>query len=227
MIVLLVIVALLVLLLIIPFGVSARYVDGEASVAARVLCFSIKLFPQKEKKEKEKKPKKAKKPKKTKDKPEKEPKKRSKPTPDELIQLLKIGLDALSRFKRKLTVNKFMLHLVVAAEDPFDATVIYGAVNAGIGLVESMRGKSFNVRQCDIQTALDYNATEPRADAELTVTISLGRILAVALAAGWGLMKFKMRAAKQKAAAKAEEERKESNGSGTDPDGGVPANQHG
>lgn len=227
MIVLLVIVALLVLLLIIPFGVSARYVDGEASVAARVLCFSIKLFPQKEKKEKEKKPKKAKKPKKTKDKPEKEPKKRSKPTLDELIQLLKIGLDALSRFKRKLTVNKFMLHLVVAAEDPFDATVIYGAVNAGIGLVESMRGKSFNVRQCDIQTALDYNATEPRADAELTVTISLGRILAVALAAGWGLMKFKMRAAKQKAAAKAEEERKESNGSGTDPDGGVPANQHG
>lgn len=227
MIVLLVIVALLVLLLIIPFGVSARYVDGEASVAARVLCFSIKLFPQKEKKEKEKKPKKAKKPKKTKDKPEKEPKKRSKPTPDELIQLLKIGLDALSRFKRKLTVNKFMLHLVVAAEDPFDATVIYGAVNAGIGLVESMRGKAFNVRQCDIQTALDYNATEPRADAELTVTISLGRILAVALAAGWGLMKFKMRAAKQKAAAKAEEERKESNGSGTDPDGGVPANQHG
>ena len=36
MIVLLVIVALIVLLLVIPFGVSARYVDGEASVAARV-----------------------------------------------------------------------------------------------------------------------------------------------------------------------------------------------
>ncbi len=40
-------------------------------------------------------------------------------------------------------------------------------------------------------------------------------------------MKIKMNAAKeQKAAAKAEEERKVSNGSGTDPDGGIPANQH-
>ena len=36
MIVLLIIVALLVLLLVVPFGFSARYVDGEASVAARV-----------------------------------------------------------------------------------------------------------------------------------------------------------------------------------------------
>ena len=55
----------------------------------------------------------------------------------------------------------------------------------------------------------------------------LGRILAVVFAAGWGFMKIKMNAAKeQKAAAKAEEERKVSNGSGTDPDGGIPANQH-
>ena len=218
MIVLLVIVALIVLLLVIPFGVSARYVDGEASVAARVLCFNIRLFPRAEKPKKEKKPK---------EKPEKAPKKRPKPSPDELLQLLKLGLDALARFKRKLTVNRFMLHLVVAAEDPFDATVIYGAVNAGLGLVESMRGRAFKARSVDIQTALDYNSTEPRADAELTVTISLGRILAVVFAAGWGFMKLKIRAAKQSAAVKAEEERKENNGPGSDPNGGIPANQHG
>lgn len=215
------------LLLVIPFGVSAKYVDGEASVAARVLCFDLRLFPKKEKPEKPKKAKKPKKEKKPKEKPEKEPKKRPKPTPDELLSLLKLGLDALARFKRKLTVNRFMLHLVVAAEDPFDATLIFGAVNAGLGLVESMRGRAFSARNVDIQTALDYNSTEPRADAELTVTISLGRILAVVFAAGWGFMKLKMRAARQSAAAKAEEERKDSNGPGTDTDGGIPANQHG
>ena len=55
MIVLLVIVAVLVLLLVLPFGFTARYVDGEASVAARVLCFDIKLVPRKEKPKKEKK----------------------------------------------------------------------------------------------------------------------------------------------------------------------------
>lgn len=78
-----------------------------------------------------------------------------------------------------------------------------------------------------MMTALDFDSTEPRFDAELTMTISLGRILAVVFAAGWGFMKIKMNAAKEhKAAAKAEEERKVSNGSGTDPDGGIPANQH-
>lgn len=79
MIVLLVIVALIVLLLVIPFGVSARYVDGEASVAARVLCFNIRLFPRAEEPKKVKKAQKPKKEKKPKEKPEKAPKKRSNP----------------------------------------------------------------------------------------------------------------------------------------------------
>lgn len=227
MIVLLVIVAVLVLLLVLPFGFTARYVDGEASVAARVLCFDIKLFPRKEKPKKEKKAKKPKKAKKEKEKPEKEPKKRPKLSPDELLQLLKLGLDALARFKRKITVNKLMLHLVVAAEDPFDATMIYGAVNAGLGIIEGMKGRAFKVSQYDIKTALDFDSTEPRADAELTMTISLGRILAVVFAAGWGFLKIKMRVAKKNAAAKAEEERNDNNGSGTNSDGAVPANQHG
>ncbi|MFR3290356.1 MAG: hypothetical protein ACLTSG_08915 [Lachnospiraceae bacterium] len=74
MIVLLVIVALIVLLLVIPFGVSARYVDGEASVVARVLCFNIRLFPRAEE---PKKVKKAQKPKKEKN-PRKSPRRRRK-----------------------------------------------------------------------------------------------------------------------------------------------------
>lgn len=227
MIVLLVVVAVLVLLLVVPFGVSAWYKDGEPGVAARLLCFNFKLLPRKEKEKKPKKEKKAKKGKKQKEeKPEKEKKPRPKPSPEELLQLLKLGLDALARFKRKLTINKLMLHLVIASDDPFDATMTYGLVNTALGTLEGMRGRAFRVRQCDIQTALDFDSTEPRFDAELTMTISLGRILAVVFAAGWGFMKIKMRAAKQKAAAKAEEERKVSNGTGTDPDGGIPADQH-
>ena len=59
------------------------------------------------------------------------------------MQLLKLGLDAMARFKRKITVNRFMLHLVVAAEDPFDATMAYGLVNTGLGMLEGMRGRAF------------------------------------------------------------------------------------
>ena len=193
--------------------------DGEAREAARVVCYKIRLLKSAEEQKEEKKAQKPKKEKKPKEKPEKAPKKRPKPSPDELLQLLQLGLAALARFKRTLTVNRFMLHLVVAAEDPFDATVIYGAVNAGLGIVESMRGKAFKARSVDIQTALDYNSTYPRADAELTVTISLGRIHAVVFAAGWGFMKLKIRAAKQSAAGIAEEERKEINGPVSDPNG--------
>ena len=133
MIVLLVIVALIVLLLVIPFGVSARYVDGEASVAARVLCFNIRLFPRAEEPKKVKKAQKPKKEKKPKEKPEKAPKKRPKPSPDELLQLLKLGLDALARFKRKLTVNRFMLHLVVAAEEDAFIVVVDGHGQRDLG----------------------------------------------------------------------------------------------
>lgn len=231
-IILLVILALLLILLFTPFGVAVRYEGGEFTAAARVLCFDIPVFPRKEKEGKgEKKPKKEKKPK-----PEKEPQEEQKEQEGEkpkrklpigiedIPKLFHLLMDTLSRFRRKLTVNYFMLHLVVAGNDPYNTAMMYGAVCALLGILQAKQGKAFRVLRSDVQTAVDFTQEELMADAALTITISLGRILAVVIAMGWGFLKI-IREKKKRDRAKAAEERKDTDG--TDPDGGIPAGQHG
>ena len=227
---LLIILAIIVFILILPFGVKAAYLDEEPYLAARVLCFNIRLLPAKEKKEKPEKKKKPAKPKKEKKKKKKkneeageaEGEAKKKPSVDELLELARIGLDALSSFRRKLTVNSFMLHFVAADEDPYNAAMMFGYVNTALGVMAPLAEKSFNVRQSDVRTAVSFEITEPQIDAELTVTISLGRILAVGLAAGFKFLKYKRSAVARKAA-ETDTDRAERADERTDKDGTVAA----
>lgn len=224
--VLLIILAIIVLILVLPFGATVRYVDDVFSLALRVLVFDFRIIPGKEKKPKKpKKPKKEKKQKKEKPAEEK-PKKKPKFTPQELLQLLKLALDTLSHFRRKLTVNRFMLHFVAADEDPCNAAMMYGFANAALGYLDGASGRAFDIRSRDVKTAVDFESTKMYADVELTFTISLGRILAVLISAGVGFMKIKKNADKDKDRGDNAEERMDKDGADTEgPDVGVHAGQ--
>ena len=229
--ILLALLALIVFVLAVPFGAHVAYIGGELAVDARVMGINIGIIPQKERK----KPKKEKKPREKKPKKEKKPaaeepaeKKKGLPlglTRAQIPELLKLTISTLDRFRRKFTVNYLMVHFVAACEDPYDTAMLYGYANAAAGIVEGLSGRGWDIRRRDIQVGVDFESTECRADAELTVTISLGRILAVLLAAGWGLIKIKRAAAGSAAATQSE--RKDNDGTDADPNGGIPAGQHG
>lgn len=229
--ILLALLALIVFVLAVPFGAHVAYIGGELAVDARVMGINIGVIPQKERK----KPKKEKKPREKKPKKEKKPaaeepaeKKKGLPmglTKEQIPELLKLAFSTLDRFRRKFTVNYLMVHFVAACEDPYDTAMLYGYANAAAGIVEGLSGRGWDIRRRDIQVGVDFESTECRADAEVTVTISLGRILAVLLAAGFGFIKIKRAAGKAAAAEKAE--RKDNDGTDADPNGGIPAGQHG
>ena len=220
--ILLALLALIVFVLAVPFGAHVAYTGGELAVDARVMGINIGIIPQKERK----KPKKEKKPREKKPKKEKKPaaeepaeKKKGLPmglTKEQIPELLKLAFSTLDRFRRKFTVNYLMIHFVAACEDPYDTAT---------GIVEGLSGRGWDIRRRDVQVGVDFESTECRADAEVTVTISLGRILAVLLAAGFGFIKIKRAAGKAAAAEKAE--RKDNDGTDADPYGGIPAGQHG
>ena len=218
--ILLALLALIVFVLAVPFGAHVAYIGGELAVDARVMGINIGIIPQKERK----KPKKEKKP------AAEEPAEKKKGLPlgltkEQIPELLKLAFYTLDRFRRKFTVNYLMVHFVAACEDPYDTAMLYGYANAAAGIVEGLSGRGWDIRRRDIQVGVDFENTECRADAEVTVTISLGRILAVLLAAGFGFIKIKRAAGKAAAAEKAE--RKDNDGTDADPNGGIPAGQHG
>ena len=199
----------LVLLLIglTPVGVNASYREGVFRLNAKVWAFRIAVLPRKKKGEGEKspKPKTEKKPKAGKEKPKK------KWTPEEILGLVKLVLRALGRFGRRLRVELLMFHYRVAGGDPFDAAMRYGYITAALGGVTPLLDRAAAVKKQDLGVEIDFLAEKPVIEGGLTLTIRIGRIVAVAAAAGIEYLKLR-KTLKQKQAEKGTEERKEQHG---------------
>ena len=130
------------LLGILPLGISARY-SGEGPLLRVVIGpVRLTLFPRKKK---EKKPKPAKK-------AAEQPKKQEEPLPKppqppkqepaadkkekggsllDFLPLVKVALNFLGDFRRKLRVNRLELKLILAGGDPCDLAVNYGLDGSG------------------------------------------------------------------------------------------------
>ena len=226
LIILAVFVLLLLLVLFTPLGVSVDYDAAGFRAAARVMRFDVQVFPRPERPDR---PKKEKKPKKEKPagEPAQEAKKKDRPpliTKDMIPELLRLALRTLSRFRRRLTVNRFKLHVTVGGPDPYDTVMTYGAINYAVATVGSAAGHAFNVKSSDVQTGVDFSAESMTLEAGITITIDLARIIAVAAMAGAGFLKIKRRA--DKAARAAANERKVNDARDADPDGRVPETEH-
>ncbi len=216
-IILAVVLCILLLLLFTPLGVSVDYAAGALKVSARVMSFDLPLFPRPAKPE-QKAPQKKREKKPKPEKPETEKKPKAPLITREMIpELLKLVVRTLSRFRRKLTVNRFLLHITVGGGDPYSAVMAYGAINYAVATVGSAAGHAFNVRRSDVQTGIDFSAETYTVEAGMTVTINLARIIAVAAAAGVGFLKIKRSA--DRAAKAAAKERKEQDGTDADPNG--------
>lgn len=186
MIALTIIIVLLVLLLIMPVGADVSFIGGEFKLRVKIGPVGKLLFPPKDKKkEKTKKPKK--------EKPDKGGgKKKLRLGFDDITAIAKIGLKALKRFRHCLSIDLFMLHLTAAAEDPYDAVMAYGYVNAGIGALMPLAHSALKIRDEDIQIRMDFTEEMTSADARLVATLQIWEILYIAILAVAAFLKWYM-----------------------------------
>ena len=183
--------AILFLLAILPLGASVLY-DAEG-VRVRVVAGPLKLqvFPMKKKPKKDKqkkdKPKKEKK-----KKPVHEPGEPGAPKPKEkkggswkdFLPLVRVALDLLNDLRRKLRVDHLKLHLTMAADDPCDLAVNYGRMNAALAGLLSQLERFLVIKKRDVHVDCDFTASETVILARLDLTITLGRILSIAVVYG-------------------------------------------
>ena len=138
---------ILILLAILPLGVSVKY-DSEGplvKVIAGPVRITVYPRPKKQKKEKPEKAEKTKPEQAAEDKnlpkPPQPPKQAKATKPKEtkggsltdFIPFVKLGIDFLGDFRRKLRLNDLELKLVLASSDPCDLAVNYGKTWAAVG----------------------------------------------------------------------------------------------
>ena len=183
--------AILILLAILPLGASLLY-DAEG-VRVRVVAGPLKLqvFPLKKKPKKDKqkkdKPKKEKK-----KKPVHEPGEPGAPKPKEkkggswkdFLPLVRVALDLLNDLRRKLRVDHLKLHLTMAADDPCDLAISYGRMNAAMAGLITQLERFLVIKKRDVHIDCDFTASETVILARLDLTITLGRILSIAVVYG-------------------------------------------
>ena len=204
---------ILTLLAVLPLGVSVKYDEDGAVVNLIAGPVKITLFPRKKKNIKPKKEKTSGK-QQSNDQPvneqpvqskpanqqpeQPEPAKQAQPSsqPDEkkatkkggpitdFLPLVKIALDMLGAFRRRLRVNMLELKLVMAADDPCDLAVNYGRAWAAVGNLMPRLERVFAIKKRNIEVECDFETAKTLVTARLDLTITLGRILATAVVYG-------------------------------------------
>lgn len=192
-----ILVGIIVLILLIPVGVDAGYEQGQLQVSAKVMGILLQLYPKPP--PDPNRPKKGKKPKKEKKKKEEtgeeQPKKRRKLSfnRDELLELLRAALGGFGKFGRKFQVDRFVLRYVAAGQDPYNTAMAYGYGNAALSSLAPLCRKRFDVRDCDVYTAVDFTADTMYLDFGLAVSIRLGQVLGVVLGIGFKSLGVRLR----------------------------------
>ena len=189
---------ILILLGLLPLGVSVIYDEDGALVRIIAGPLKIKVFPQTKKEKKPKKEKKTKKdqnqstqeqPKATKKKEtssnqpsEPAQKKKSGGPITDFLPLVKVVLKFLDGFRRKLRVNVLELKLIMASGDPCDLAVNYGKAWAAVGNLMPQLERVFVIQKRNIEVECDFTADQTRVLARLDLSITLGRILGLVFA---------------------------------------------
>ena len=183
---------ILVLLGLIPLGVSVIY-DADG-VLARIIAGPLKIkvypLPHKEKKPKKEKPKKEKKPEKnntSKSTPAKAQKNAGGETTEkksggpitDFLPLVRVVLKFLDGFRRKLRVHVLELKLIMAADDPCDLAVNYGKAWAAVGNLMPQLERVFVIQKRNIEVECDFTADKTLVIARVDLSITLGRILSL------------------------------------------------
>lgn len=177
---------ILVLLAILPLGVTLRYNADGFGLKLIAGPVRIRLLPAKKKDPKPKKDKtkpKQENSKAAKEKTQKEPEEKGGSWTD-FLPLVKVGLDFLNGFRKKLRINHLQFKLIMAADDPCDLAINYGRANAALGNLWPLLEQCFVIKKRDVQVECDFEASKTVVIVRADLTITLGRILALVVRYG-------------------------------------------
>ncbi len=231
MVVLIILLALILLIFFVPYGVDAAYEEEVLTVKVKAGPVRIRLLPKKpltEKQQARRDKKQAKKAAKKKAAEEKKKKaaeeaegkpkdetiklgKKREITLDFLIALARMAVRAVRRFFRSFSIDFLKLHYIVAGPDPYNVAMQYGILCAAIEELCALSAGKIRLRRKDIAIGSDFTAQKQTINARVVITLQLYKLVHLAVAFGVEYLKWKWNDRREKKTA-AETESEDENG---------------
>ncbi len=156
----------------IPLGVRGRYDENGPFVQLLLGPIRWQVYPRKKKKVRKKKK-------------EKEAAKKKEKTEKkggsfrDFIPLIRLIFNFLGDFCRRLRVKHLQLDFVLAGSDPCDLAVNYGKLQRAVAGLDPQLERFFVIRKKRIHIGCDFEADQTRVLADIALTVTVGRLLAL------------------------------------------------
>ena len=183
-----IILAVLIILALLRFGVSAEYSEDGPVVTARVGLLSITVYPRKEKRKKGKQKedavsrKEKKKAKKKTKKKEEEPKEKKAGGLQYFLVILSSIKTSMGRLRRRLLIKRLTIHIITANDDPSKAAMMFGGAYAAFGAITPVLEKHFRIKRRDFQAAADFSAEKPLIYVNAAISLAVWELVYIAAA---------------------------------------------
>lgn len=183
-------IALAIVLLIVfsPVGVSARYDQSGALVKVIAGPLRLQVFPGKKKRDAQ-------------NVSVPQPKAQSVGQQEnkqggavsDFVPLVRLVFEFLGELRRKLLVKNLELKVILAGDDPCDLAVNYGRACGALASLEPQLSRFFTIRRKDLNVECDFTADKTMVYAAAKLTITIGRIFSLGLRHGVRILREYLR----------------------------------
>jgi hypothetical protein len=197
--VLAIILAALLLINLVPVGVDGGFAGTAPFLSARAGPFTIGILPKRDRAESPRQ-RQARLAKKAEQKAKKEEKKKRERLEEKkkgsrfatARELVRMGMRTLSRLRRHLCVDLFLLRWTAAASNPYDAAMQYGAVCAALGTLVPMAERTLKIRECEMEVNVRFDLEKPEIEARILLTLRIWEIVWVGLNFGMEYLRWRL-----------------------------------
>ena len=107
----------------------------------------------------------------------------------DFLPLVRVVTELLVDFRRKLRIKRLEMLLCMAGDDPCDLGINYGRAWAAVGNLMPQLERLFVIKKRDIQVQCDFTGNKTTIYVRADITITLARLLGLALRYGWHALK--------------------------------------
>ena len=93
--------------------------------------------------------------------------------------------EAAGGLKKRITIDRLLLDLVVASENAAGTAMTYGYANAVLGMLWSVFEENFRVKEHRLRTVVDFMATNSTVYMNAAFSIRIGQLVSFALRMLW------------------------------------------
>lgn len=189
---------ILALIAFIPVGAQVRFDSGGFLVRIIAGCFRLTVYPMKKRKKKPAEESKAgaESQKNPKEKKASQPQSAAPSDGDpkggslqDFLPFVRLCLDFMNQFRKKMLVNYLQLKLILAGEDPCNLAENYGRAWAAMGNLLPMLERVFHIGKRDWEVECDFAAQETLVIFRMDVTLLVWQVFSLGAIFGVRLLK--------------------------------------